>query len=116
MSDDKTLSTMFQELSRGTVSLAVLLTTGSPTYGYSMVTDLQEAGLDVEQNTLYPLLRRMESQGLLESSWDTGDKRPRKYYRRTQAGRDAAVLLGNEWGRLNEVIRRLVKNEEENQK
>jgi PadR family transcriptional regulator PadR len=64
----------------------VLLSTEKPEYGYSLVGLLQESGIDVEQNTLYPLLRRLEQQGLMESIWDTGESRPRKYYRVTDYG------------------------------
>ena len=113
MADGKMLTSMLQEISRGTVTLAVLLTTEKPVYGYSLVTALQEAGLEVEQNTLYPLLRRLESQGLLTSSWDTGESRPRKYYQLTEEGRRVGGLLGDEWQRLNGVMSGLIGDAEE---
>ena len=116
MGDKKLTNNLIQELKRGTLTLSVLLMSGQPTYGYSLVTELQDAGIDVEQNTLYPLLRRLESQGLLQSSWDTGDSRPRKYYSVTDIGRKTAVLLGEEWRRINKVMSELMSglmNEEE---
>ena len=54
------LDNLLQELKRGTLVLSVLLTTKEPTYGYSLVTNLQQLGIKIEQNTLYPLLRRLE--------------------------------------------------------
>ena len=102
--DETLLTSLGGELRRGTLVLAVLLMADSPAYGYSLVQDLQAAGIDVEQNTLYPLLRRMETQGLLQSSWDTGESRPRKYYRATDAGLAMRTALKEEWDRLNAVI------------
>ena len=116
MADEKLSNNLLQELKRGTLTLSVLLMSGKPAYGYSLVTELQDAGIDVEQNTLYPLLRRLESQGLLQSSWDTGESRPRKYYSVTDVGRKTAVLLGDEWRRINKVMTDLMSglmNEEE---
>ena len=109
MADEKLTGNLIQELKRGTITLSVLLMSEKPAYGYSLVTEMQAAGIDVEQSTLYPLLRRLESQGLLESSWDTGESRPRKYYSVTEEGRRTAELLGAEWRRINEVISRLTE-------
>lgn len=108
MTDEKLSNNLLQELKRGTLTLSVLLMSGKPTYGYSLVTELQNAGIDVEQNTLYPLLRRLESQGLLQSSWDTGESRPRKYYSVTEDGRNTAALLGKEWRKINRVMTELM--------
>lgn len=110
--DSKLLANLVQELKRGTLVLAVLVAAKEPSYGYSLVTELQEAGIDVEQNTLYPLLRRLESQGLMESTWDTEESRPRKYYRVTDAGRATARALTQEWTRLGEVMTGLLAEEE----
>jgi DNA-binding PadR family transcriptional regulator len=107
----KLTENLVQELRRGTQTLAVLITAEKPIYGYSLVGLLQEAGIDIEQNTLYPLLRRLESQGLLESIWDTSESRPRKYYAVTGAGRLMAVELTDEWLRINKVMSRMMKKE-----
>lgn len=101
---DSVLESQVQEMKRGTLVLAVLLCTDMRTYGYSLVTLLKERGLDIEQNTLYPLLRRMEQQGLLESSWDTSESRPRRYYIISDAGRTLRTGLLGEWRRMNLVI------------
>jgi DNA-binding PadR family transcriptional regulator len=68
------------ELRKGTLVLAVLSQLTDKHYGYSLVESLNEKGLKIDQNTLYPLLRRLDSQGLLESIWEVMDPRPRKYY------------------------------------
>jgi len=109
--DTKLTENLVQELRRGTQTLSVLLTAGKRIYGYSLVGELQAAGIDIEQNTLYPLLRRLEVQGLLESIWDTSESRPRKYYAVTEAGRNMAGTLTNEWVRLNEVMAGIMNKE-----
>lgn len=111
MTEAALLNSLLQELKRGTVTLSVLLMSDKPMYGYSLVTELKDAGVEVDQNTLYPLLRRLESQGLLKSIWNTDDSRPRKYYSRTDEGRRIAGLLGAEWKRLNLVVGRIMKEE-----
>jgi PadR family transcriptional regulator PadR len=102
--DEKILTNQLQELKRGTLVLAVLLSAAEKFYGYSLVVKLQEAGIDIEQNTLYPLLRRLESQGLLTSDWDTEESRPRKYYVKTEQGTELSARLGEEWTRLNSIM------------
>ncbi|GGE63134.1 PadR family transcriptional regulator [Priestia taiwanensis] len=86
-----------QELRRGTITIGVLSQLSTPQYGYSLVTILKEKGFDVEPGTLYPLLRRLEKQGLLESHWDTNETRPRKYYLLSENGNEAFHLLRTEW-------------------
>lgn len=90
-----------QELRRGTVVLACLLMLRRPEYGYQLLEQLQSAGIDVDANTLYPLLRRLEKQGFLRSEWNTDDSRPRKYYVTSADGRAAAEHLGALWSTLN---------------
>ncbi len=75
------------ELRRGVLQIAVLALMRRPTYGYQLGKDLAAHGLETEEGTLYPILRRLEQQGLCESSWDTGGNRPRKYYKTTDEGR-----------------------------
>jgi len=80
------------ELRRGLSVVLVLARLGREQYGYTLLKDLEAAGLSVDQNTLYPLLRRLESQGLLASTWKVEEQRPRRYYVRTPLG--TAVLKG----------------------
>lgn len=82
-------------------SLTVLRTPG---YGYSLLETLSRAGFEVEANTLYPLLRRLESQRLLTSSWNTDEARPRKFYRTTEYGESIAASLRTEWTRLDRAV------------
>ena len=98
------LENLVQELKRGTLVLGVLLSTREPVYGYTLVGELQARGMDIEQNTLYPLLRRLEKQGLLSSSWDTAESRPRKYYQLSPLGREVRKRLAQEWQAVNTAI------------
>ncbi|MFP4563825.1 MAG: PadR family transcriptional regulator [Spirochaetia bacterium] len=114
--DKELVQNLLQELKRGSLTLAVLLVTRKAVYGYSLVQELQEEGLDVEQNTLYPLLRRMESQGLLQSTWDTTESRPRKYYSVTPEGEEMASRLGGEWKSLDRIISGLIENKKKKER
>ena len=79
MLDDELLASHLQELRRGTVVLACLLILRRPDYGYALLDRLERGGFAVDANTLYPLLRRLEKQGLLTSDWNTEESRPRKF-------------------------------------
>lgn len=96
-----------QELRRGTVVLAALLVLRTPGYGYALLEQLGEVGVDVEGNTLYPLLRRLEGQGLLTSEWNTDEPRPRKFYRTSPAGEELARQMLAEWRELTDALTRL---------
>jgi DNA-binding PadR family transcriptional regulator len=85
------------ELRRGVLVLAVLSRLQVPQYGYSLRQALAEGGLPVEEGTLYPLLRRLEAQGLLASEWDTGYTPPRRYYRLSREGARAYAVLAEAW-------------------
>jgi PadR family transcriptional regulator, regulatory protein PadR len=99
------------ELRRGIVVLAVLRLLDSATYGYSLVQQLGALGLDIEEGTLYPLLRRLEKQGLLQSEWDTTESRPRKYYHISPAGQDVLTALTGEWRETVTVMTRILGGE-----
>ncbi len=109
-SSDAILGNLVQELKRGTLVLSVLLSTETPVYGYTLVRSLQERGIEVEQNTLYPLLRRLEKQGLLNSSWETGEARPRRYYVISSKGKAIRRELFGEWKFMNEAIHSMEEN------
>jgi DNA-binding PadR family transcriptional regulator len=104
MSEAERQQSGITELRRGSLVLAVLGALRSPYYGYSLLQVLQEKGLEIEANTLYPLLRRLEGQGLLTSEWDVSESRPRKFYYVSQAGRDTLTTLLEEWRRLSQQI------------
>ncbi len=97
METDETLEGLRQELRRGVISMAVLSLLFKPQYGYSLVSILEQKGIAVDPGTLYPLLRRLEKQGLLESQWDVGQARPRKYYLLSATGRDTYEQLCADW-------------------
>ena len=101
MIDQNLLSSMITELRRGTLTLAVLSRLTKPQYGYSLLQSLEEKGIQIEANTLYPLMRRLESQGLLENHWDTTSARPRKYYVLNETGHEIYQALLKEWKRAN---------------
>jgi len=94
---DDLLGNLVQEMRRGTVVLCVLASLVEPTYGYSLIERLSGTGIAVEANTLYPLLRRLESQGLLVSTWNTDGAKPRKYYSLTGLGREVLGELTRQW-------------------
>ncbi|MEV6636262.1 PadR family transcriptional regulator [Actinoplanes sp. NPDC051470] len=110
MTMDATLAGHLQELRRGTVVVASLTVLRAPGYGYSLLETLSRAGFEVEANTLYPLLRRLETQGLLTSSWNTDEARPRKFYTTTEQGEALASALRDEWARLDRAINDLDKH------
>ncbi|WP_166972980.1 PadR family transcriptional regulator [Brevibacterium atlanticum] len=107
---DKALATHEQELRRGSVVFASLVACRRPQYGYSLLTTLTEAGIPTEANTLYPLLRRLEKQGLLTAEWNTEQTRPRKYYTLTERGAEVAGALHAQWLELNSSITTLWKD------
>jgi DNA-binding PadR family transcriptional regulator len=98
---------------RGAIILAVMSRLDRSEYGYSLVQILENNGLTVEPGTLYPLLRRLEKQGLLESSWDTSESRPRKYYRVSTQGKELYKRLLEEWKILSASIDGLTESGKE---
>jgi DNA-binding PadR family transcriptional regulator len=104
MPDNDIVATHLQELRRGTVVLACLVTLRRAGYGYSLLETLNAAGFAVDANTLYPLLRRLEKQGLLRSAWNTDEARPRKFYTTTADGEQLAAILLNDWNALHSSI------------
>lgn len=99
------------ELRRGTIIIGVLSQLAEPQYGYSLVSVLEEKGMSIDPGTLYPLLRRLEKQELLESSWDTNETRPRKYYALTTLGREVYEGLCGEWKEMNAMMTRIIENQ-----
>ena len=115
MMDEKqknALENLKQELRRGAIALVAMSRLQEARYGYAMIRDLKEQGFDVGQDTLYPLLRRLEEQGLLESEWRVEDPRPRRYYRLSQSGSDAYQELLAEWKQQDTTIRRIINESE----
>ena len=96
------------ELRRGAIVLAVLSQLHEEQYGYSLMKRLEEMGFGVDQGTLYPLLRRLEENGLLDSEWIVEGSRPRRYYQLNETGRELLEALQGEWNALNQVMEKLL--------
>lgn len=105
---DELLNSLVMEMRRGAIIIAVLSRLSESQYGYSLVQTLGEKGLAVEPGTLYPLLRRLEKQGILISNWDTSESRPRKYYRLSIDGEKLYRRLLDEWDILSDSMAKLV--------
>lgn len=101
--------TLRLELRRGCVPLAVLAELGRERYGYTLRKSLIEKGMAVDEGTLYPLLRRLEAQGLLTSEWREEESRPRRFYRLSAEGRRILDRLVGEWNALNESLAGIIK-------
>jgi PadR family transcriptional regulator, regulatory protein PadR len=108
---DEQINKLRLELRRGILVLAVLNQMDRARYGYSLIQRLAEQGMDIEEGTLYPLLRRLEKDGLLESEWEVTENRPRKYYRISPDGREVLTALNAEWLETVEVMRRILQGE-----
>jgi PadR family transcriptional regulator, regulatory protein PadR len=112
MDNDELVQNMLLELRRGVLSLAVLSQLGSEEYGYSLLKALSEQGMEIDQSTLYPLLRRLESQGLLQSDWRIVDEaRPRRYYIISARGRKVLTKLKKEWSDMAETMQKMLEGE-----
>ena|SRR5215470_14703147 len=97
-------NTGLSELRRGVLVLAVLSRLRTPQYGYSLRQALAEGGMPIEEGTLYPLLRRLEAQGLLASEWNVEHAPPRRYYRLSPEGEQAFSALAEAWRAQAQVI------------
>lgn len=109
--NDLIINGIIQELRRGTITLAVLSQLKKPQYGYSLVVLMNEKGFDIEANTLYPLLRRLEKQGILDSMWNTDGSKPRKFYKLSEAGQDIYIKLCEAWNDTNKIMNHLIDEE-----
>ncbi|MGM0751728.1 MAG: PadR family transcriptional regulator [Bacillota bacterium] len=111
--DKSLLTSLTTELRRGTLTLAVLSQLRTPQYGYSLVQLLEKSGISMEQSTLYPLLRRLEKQELVTSSWDRSESRPRRYYVLSEYGTEILGQLQAEWEKMSGELAILLKGDEE---
>lgn len=96
------------ELRRGCLTLAVLAQLRQEHYGYTLRKALAEHGMVIDESTLYPLLRRLEAQGLLISEWREEDKRNKRFYRLSQEGQAIFAQLLEEWHTINNAIDRIL--------
>ena len=99
------------ELRRGVVVLATLSQLRSPRYGYELRQALAAQGMSIEEGTLYPLLRRLETQGVLKSEWRIEDGPPRRYYSLNPDGRRLLKKLAESWQGMNVAMDRLLRED-----
>jgi PadR family transcriptional regulator PadR len=102
------------ELRRGCLVMAVLGALESEQYGYTLRRTLESAGMAIEESTLYPLLRRLETQGLLVSEWREEDRRSKRFYRLSPEGRQVLTQLVADWKRLNASLAEVLRAAKEN--
>lgn len=108
MANTESLENVVLELRRGVIVLAALSQLGTEQYGYSLLKQLADLGLEVDQGTLYPLLRRLEAQGVLESVWKLEESRPRRYYVVSAEGRKLLPKLKKEWAGIVSVMDKML--------
>jgi DNA-binding PadR family transcriptional regulator len=108
MTTNEVYENTLNELRRGMIVLAVLSQLDEEQYGYSLLKRLSKQGLELDQGTLYPLLRRLESQGLLQSNWNVEGSRPRRYYVINLEGQELLPQLKEEWNNIVSMMERML--------
>ena len=103
------LENLRSELRRGSLIVAVLAELRQEQYGYTLRKSLEENGISMDEGTLYPLLRRLESQGLLASEWREQDKRNKRFYRLSQQGEVILTQLLLDWENLSQSLRAILQ-------
>ena len=109
MSHESVFASQILELRRGTIVLAILSQLTTPRYGYGLLQQLEFAKIPIDAGTLYPLLRRLEKQGVLESQWETSESRPRKYYQLSVEGQELYAALLQEWTVMSDTMTQMTK-------
>ena len=104
---DPELSLFETEMNRGFLQVLVLVALEQEMYGYGMIKHLESMGYAVEENTLYPLLRRLEKNGWIASAWDVSGGRPKKFYRVTERGKTVREQALKIWAGQNEMLNRM---------
>jgi DNA-binding PadR family transcriptional regulator len=107
--DSDIFETLRQELRRGSLILAVLGQLRAEHYGYTLRKALGEAGVEIDEGALYPMLRRLEAQGLLVSEWREEERRKKRFYRLSTEGREVLGRLVEEWTALNAAVDAILK-------
>jgi DNA-binding PadR family transcriptional regulator len=110
---DPETSHLETEMNRGFLHILVLALLEKDMYGYSMVRHIRELGYEVEENTLYPLLRRLEKNGWIKGKWEVGEDRPRKFYSVTDDGRTVRSELLEIWDSQTRILARIIKEKKD---
>jgi DNA-binding PadR family transcriptional regulator len=97
------------EMNRGFLQILVLMALEQKMYGYKMIKFFEEQGYTVEENTLYPILRRLEKNGWIKGEWTVSEERPKKFYRISHMGRSVRERALSNWNDQNDILRRLTK-------
>lgn len=105
---ESTFENLRLELRRGCLTLAVLAQLKQEHYGYTLRKALAARGMEIDESTLYPLLRRLEAQGLLTSEWREEEKRNKRFYRLSLEGQEIFARLLKEWNDINTAINNLL--------
>ena len=108
LTDSDLFENLRMELRRGSLIIAVLAQLREEHYGYALRKALADQGMEIEESTLYPLLRRLETQGLLESEWREEDKRNKRFYKLSKDGANILKQLLEEWNSMNLSLKRIV--------
>lgn len=103
------LENLRQELRRGSLIIAVLAQLGTEQYGYTLRKSLEENGITIDEGTLYPLLRRLETQGLLVSEWREHEKRNKRFYWLSPVGEEVLELLLEDWEALSDSLQSILQ-------
>ncbi len=106
---DPEISNFETEMNRGFLQILVLALLEKDMYGYAMVRTIRDLGYGVEENTLYPLLRRLEKNGWVKSKWDVSEDRPRKFNGITESGRRLRAGLLDIWNKQDQILRNILK-------
>jgi PadR family transcriptional regulator PadR len=107
--DDELYESLRIELRRGSLTLGVLVRLREERYGYTLRQALAADGLEMEESTLYPLLRRLETQGLLLSEWREEDRRKKRFYRLSPDGAAMLQRLLDEWRRISASLDKIIE-------
>ncbi|MFZ2055637.1 MAG: PadR family transcriptional regulator [Candidatus Aminicenantales bacterium] len=106
---DAEIGSFVTEMNRGFLQILVLALLEKNMYGYAMVRTIRDLGYEVEENTLYPLLRRLEKNGWVKSQWDVSQDRPRKFYGITGTGRSLRTQFLEIWKKQDRILRQVIK-------
>jgi PadR family transcriptional regulator PadR len=106
--NQEVLENLRLELRRGCLILAVLAELRAERYGYTLRKALADRGVEIDEGTLYPLLRRLENQGLLVSEWREEEKRNKRFYQLSKEGKSVLKQLTSEWNAISKSLDKLL--------
>lgn len=113
MSESEHYQKLKLELRRGVLILAVLAELRVEHYGYSLRKTLSQKGLDIDEGTLYPLMRRLEKQQLLSSDWREENNRKKRFYRLSEIGESTLIQLTQDWQNVESTLNRILNGTNE---